>query len=436
MNRQLPAGTRPAGLAPQLAALIEQLTGDPPPVRLHAYDGSEAGPDAGPAVRISSPRALRRIAWSPGGLGIADAYVAGDIVVDGDLMSLLRLLAASRQQRQQRGGPAGRRVPPAAALARSAWLGLSAGAVGPRPAPPAARARVGGRMHSRARDSAVIAHHYDLSNDFYELLLDPAMCYSCGYWTSEEPGYGLADAQRDKLDLVCGKLGLQPGMRLLDMGCGWGSLVHHAAAHYGAIVTGVTLSAQQAEYARRRVAAAGLDDRAEIRLADYRDIDGETYDAIASIEMGEHVGSSGYPAFAARLAGLLGPGARLLTQQMSRARMPDGGPFIASYIAPDMHLRPLPETLMLLQHAGLEILSVQGMREHYARTFQAWRETLDARFAEAAGLLGAQAARVWRLFLAGGGLAFELGTTGVDQIVAAKAPGSRGGRQHGSRPAR
>jgi cyclopropane-fatty-acyl-phospholipid synthase len=424
MTRQLPApATRPAGLALQLAALIELLTGSQLPVRLRAYDGSEAGPDGGLAVQISSPTALRRIAWSPGELGIADAYVAGDIMVDGDLMSLLRLLAATRQQHD---GAAGRRLPSAAALARAAWLGLSAGAVGLRPAPPAPRARVGGRMHSRARDSAVIAHHYDLSNEFYELLLDPAMCYSCGYWTSEEPGYGLADAQRDKLDLVCGKLGLQPGMRLLDMGCGWGSLVHHAAAHYGAIVTGVTLSAQQAEYARRRVAAAGLDGRAEIRLADYRDINGETYDAIASIEMGEHVGESGYPAFAARLAGLLGPGARLLIQQMSRASVPDGGPFIASYIAPDMHLRPLSRTLTLLEHAGLEVLSVQGMREHYARTFQAWRETLDARFGEAAGLLGVQAARVWRLFLAGGGLAFELGTTGVDQIVAAKAPGPRG----------
>jgi cyclopropane-fatty-acyl-phospholipid synthase len=245
------------------------------------------------------------------------------------------------------------------------------------------------------------------------------MGYSCGYWASRDPGYALADAQRDKLDLVCRKLGLSPGMRLLDLGCGWGSLVQHAAGHYGVKVTGVTLSARQAQYARRRIASAGLDGSAEIRLADYRDIGDGPYDAISVIEMGEHVGAARYPAFAAQLAGLLAPRARLLIQQMSRgSRAPGGGPFIASYIAPDMHMRPLPQTLAIVQAAGLEIISVEGLREHYALTFRAWRETLDLRFAEAVTLLGPQGARVWRLFLAAGGLAFERGTTGVDQIVA------------------
>ena len=412
---------RPAGLAPRLAALAEQMTGRPLPVGLRAYDGSEAGPSGPPLLEIASPVALRRMLWNPGELGIADAYVSGDLQVHGDLLSLLRLLHDGA------GGAApDRRVRSlATALAGAARLVLAAGVLGPRPPVPAARARVSGRRHSPARDKAVIAHHYDLSNDFYELLLDPAMCYSCGYWTSRDPGYGLADAQRDKLDLVCRKLGLEPGMRLLDIGCGWGSLMHHAAAHYGVKVTGVTLSAQQAQYARQRIASAALDGSAEIRLTDYRDIDDGPYDAIGVIEMGEHVGAAEYPAFAARLAGLLRPGARLLIQQMSRdAGAPDGGPFIASYIAPDMYMRPLPQTLALLQDTGLEIVSAEGMREHYIRTFQAWRDTFEARSAEATGLLGPQRARVWRLFLAGGGLAFERGTTGVDQIVAAVAPSS------------
>jgi cyclopropane-fatty-acyl-phospholipid synthase len=403
------------GLARSVAAIAGQLSGRPLPVRLRAWDGSEAGPDGAPLLEISTPMALRRIAWNPGELGVADAYVAGDIVVHGDLLGLLRLLRA----------PSG--LPhraPVAALARAAGLALAAGVIGPRPPAPAERARVAGRLHSRNRDKAVIAHHYDQPSEFYQLLLDPAMCYSCGYWASDEPGYGLAEAQRDKLDLVCRQLGLEPGVRLLDIGCGWGSLVQHAAANYGVLATGVTLSAGQARYARERVAAAGLSDSAEIRLADYRDIADGPYDAISVIEMGEHVGASGYAAFAARLAGLLRPGARLVIQQMSRDTGPaDGGPFIASYIAPDMHMRPLPQTLALLQAAGLEIVSVLGLRTHYVHTFEAWRERLDARFDEATELLGARSARVWRLFLAGGGLAFELGTTGVDQIVATTAAG-------------
>ena len=413
---------RPAGLAPRLAALAQDLTGRPLVVGLRAYDGSEAGPAGPPTLEIVSPMALRRMIWNLGELGAADAYVAGDLQVHGDLLGLLRLLRGTDGGATAvcRGGWL-----PAAAIVNAARLALATGALGPRPPAPAIRARVRGRRHSRARDKAVVGYHYDLSSKFYELLLDPAMCYSCGYWTSQHPGYGLAAAQRDKLELVCRKLGLDTGMRLLDIGCGWGSLVRHAAAHYGVQATGVTLSTQQAEHARQRIEAAGLGGRAEIRLADYRDIDDGPYDAISVIEMGEHVGAAQYPSFAARLAGLLGPGARVLIQQMSRGpRAPGGGPFIASYIAPDMHMRPLQQTLGILQAAGLEIVHVEGMREHYVRTFRAWRGTLDTRFAEVVTLLGTQRARAWRLFLAGGELAFERGTTGVDQIVATVAPGS------------
>ena len=364
--------TAPAGgLAPAVAELAWRVTGRPLAVGVRAYDGSRAGPDGEPRVEIGSPAALRRMFWNPGELGVADAYVAGDLRVHGDLVELLRVLRGSSAGP----GPFGRlgrfRWPVVAGVAR---LAGAAGVLGGRPAMPAGRARVGGRRHSRARDLAVVAHHYDLSNEFYELLLDPAMCYSCAYWTSQDAGYGLPGAQRDKLDLVCGKLGLEPGMRLLDVGCGWGSLVHHAAVHYGVRVTGVTLSARQAEYARRRTAFLG--ERAEIRLIDYRDVGDGPYDAVSVIEMGEHVGAAQYPAFAAQLSGLLRPGARLLIQQMSRGSgAADGGAFIASYIAPDMHMRPLPQTLSLLEAAGLEVTSVLGMREHYVRTFGAWRSS-------------------------------------------------------------
>jgi len=236
---------------------------------------------------------------------------------------------------------------------------------------------------------------------------------------------------------VCAKLAIGPRTRLLDIGCGWGSLVEHAARHYGAQVTGVTLSDQQAACARSRLADAGLAGMTEIRLTDYRDIDDGPYQAIAVIEMGEHVGQAGYPAFAARLRELLAPGGRLLIQQMSRGGpAPGGGAFISSYIAPDMHMRPLSATLALLEDAGLEIRDVQALREHYVPTFRAWLATLDERFADAAALVGEEAARAWRLFLAGGALAFEDGTTGVDQILAVPAlPLRQPTRRAASRPA-
>lgn len=407
---------QPAGLAPQLAVLAQQLTGRPLAFKLRAYDGSEAGPEGPPSLEITSPMALRRMVWNRGELGIAEAYVTNELRVHGDVFRLLQLLHGN--EGESRAGDRRRRLG-ITAFASAVRLALATKALGPRPPVPTARARVTGRRHSRARDKAVIAFNYDLSNEFFKLLLDPEMCFSCGYWTSRDPRYGLADAQRDKLDLVCRKLDLKPGMRLLDIGCGWGSLVHHASAQYGVTVTGVTLSARQAQYAQQRIASATLDSSAEIRLADYRDIDEESYDAVSVIEMAEHVGAAEYPAFAVRVARLLKPGARLVLQQMSRGPgAPDGGPFIASYIAPDLHMRPLPETLAILQNAGLEIVSVEGMREHYVRTFRAWRDNLNTHFTEVAEILGPQSARVWQLFLAAGELAFERGTTGVDQIVA------------------
>jgi cyclopropane-fatty-acyl-phospholipid synthase len=291
---------------------------------------------------------------------------------------------------------------------------------GPLPAP-ASQLKVSGRRHSKARDRAVIAGHYDLPPEFYRLILDPRMAYSSGYWTSADPDYTLADAQRDKLELICTKLGLTPGARLLDIGCGWGSLSLYAAQEHQVQVTAVTLSAQQGGFVAGRVRELGLESLVDVQVRDYRDITGAGYDAIASVEMGEHVGAEQYPRFCAALHDHVRPGGRVLIQQMSRAgRAPGGGPFIESFIAPDMHMRPLGETINLLERAGLEVQGAQAMREHYVRTIRAWQVNFAAHAAEITEWLSPEQVRVWRLYLAGGALAFEQARMGVDQILATR----------------
>ncbi|WP_328539708.1 cyclopropane-fatty-acyl-phospholipid synthase family protein [Streptomyces sp. NBC_00344] len=407
------------GAAQQLFPLAEQLMGGRLPLRLRAWDGSLAGPDEAPVVVLRSRRALRRLVWQPGELGLAQAYVTGELDIEGDLADGLRTVWGAVRSRGLR--------PPELTLAqrgRAFRTALRLGAIGPRPAPPASQARLRGALHSRARDRAAISHHYDLSNDFYALLLDRTMAYSCGYWTSEKPGYVAEDAQRDKLELICRKLGLRPGARLLDIGCGWGSLALYAAQEYQVRVTAVTLAREQAEYVGAQVEKRGLGDLVDVRLSDYRDIEGGGYDAVSTIEMGEHVGDAEYPGFTATLYGMLRPAGRVLVQQMSRGAVaPGGGAFIEAYIAPDMHMRPLGETVSLLEGAGLEVRSVESLREHYARTVGAWLDTLEQRWAEFSDLAGEETARVWRLYLAGGRLAFEERRMGVDQILAVRPAG-------------
>lgn len=407
------ARTTRTGAAHRLAALVEDALGGPLPVRLRAWDGSETGPADGPTVVVRSRRALRRLLWQPGELGVAQAYVTGELDVDGDLAQGLRVLwAAVREQ----GLHAPR--PTLGDRARALGTALRLGAVGPRPADPASQARLRGGLHSKARDRAAISHHYDLSNDFYRLLLDDTMAYSCGYWPSEEPGGTAERSQHAKLELICRKLGLVPGARLLDIGCGWGSLSLYAAEEHKAQVTAVTLAREQAAHVREQVRARGLEHRVEVVCQDYRDIGGGAYDAVATVEMGEHVGDAEYPAFAASLHRLARPGGRVLVQQMSRGGVaPGGGAFIEAYIAPDMHMRPLGETVSLLEGSGLEVRSVESLREHYVRTVAAWHRTLEDRWGDVVALVGEEMARVWRLYLVGGALAFEQGRMGVDQIL-------------------
>ncbi|MER8185882.1 cyclopropane-fatty-acyl-phospholipid synthase family protein [Kitasatospora sp. NPDC094015] len=398
--------------ATRLAPLIGELLGGPLPFRLRAWDGSTAGPTGAPTVILHNRRALRRLLWQPGELGLADAYISGDLDLEGDLATgLVRIRRALDGRTAAR--PALRDWP--RLLSAATRLGV----LGPRPAPPAARAAVRGELHSRARDRAVISHHYDLSNEFYALLLGPAMAYSCGYWT--DPADTLAEAQEAKFDLICRKLGLEPGMRLLDVGCGWGALAVHAARHHGVRVTAVTLSRRQHDFATGLAERAGVADRVDVRRQDYREIGDGAFDAISCVEMGEHVGDREYPAFAARLYALLRPEGRLLVQQMSRGgTAPGGGAFIEAYIAPDMHMRPVGATVGLLEDAGLEVRQVEALREHYARTIEAWHGRLEEHRGEFVELVGVAAFRLWRLYLVGSAQAFAQRRMGVDQILAVR----------------
>ncbi|MGW2985721.1 class I SAM-dependent methyltransferase [Streptomyces goshikiensis] len=401
--------------ADRLEELLGHFLPGPLPVRVRAWDGSQAGPADAPLVLIRSPEALRRVLWQPGELGLAEAYVTGDLDIDGDLADAL-----SRAGRTVRDRPPVRPRP--TSLAAAAALAVRLGAAGPPPRRPDGRARLTGPLHSASRDRAAISHHYDLSNDFYALLLDESMAYSCAYWTRpDDPAYTLADAQRDKLELICRKLGLRAGDRLLDVGCGWGSLTVHAAREHKVRVTAVTLSRAQRDFVAERAVREGVADLVDVQLRHWRDIDGGGHDAAAAVEMGEHVGDAEYPEFAAKLHGLLRPEGRLLIQQMSRgAHAPGGGAFIETYIAPDMHMRPVGRTVDLLEDAGLEVRSTESLREHYTVTIDAWRATLERRWSDIEALVGRTTARVWRLYLAGASLAFSERRMGVDHILAVR----------------
>ncbi|MGW6605000.1 class I SAM-dependent methyltransferase [Streptomyces sp. NPDC055036] len=424
-----------ADAALRLTTLAEELLGAPLPVRIRAWDGSESGPPDAPTLIIRNRRALRRLLWKPGELGLARAWVAGEIDVKGDLFEALGLLAGLIWERG-----ADTKDEPHPVLdprMRAAARGLvQIAGPWPPPAPPAEEIRRRhGALHTKRRDRAAISHHYDVGNDFYELVLGPSMVYSCAYWGDGDAdggggdGFTLEDAQRDKLDLICRKLGLKEGDRLLDVGCGWGSMAIHAAREYGVRVTGVTLSREQAAYARKRVAEEGLTDRIELRVQDYRDVRDGPYDAISSIGMAEHVGSVTYREYADDLYALLKPGGRLLNHQIARRPEQDESKyrideFIDAYVFPDGELAPLGRTVATLEEAGFEVRDVESIREHYALTLRRWVANLEDHWAEAVRSTSAGRARVWRLYMAASALSFERNKIGVNQILAVKTPES------------
>ena len=417
--------------AAMLGPLVEAALGTDLPVRIDCWDGSSAGPpEADVVVRFASRRALRRLIWAPNELGFARCYVSGDIQVEGDLLeALTRLEALADPER----GPGVRVGPETRAAVVKAVVRL--GALGPPPRPPAEEIRLSGRRHGRGRDARAVSHHYDVGNEFYALVLGPSMVYSCAYFEqAPSAAYTLEDAQCAKLDLVARKLGLVPGMRLLDVGCGWGSFVVHAAREYGVTAVGVTLSQEQAAYARALVGSLGLGDRVEIRVQDYRDVRDGPYDAIASIGMAEHVGLSQLGEYAALLHTVLAPGGRLLNHAISRRPGPPDDPkgdktsFIDRYVFPDGELHPLSTMVDVLESAGFEVRDVESLREHYADTLRAWVANLEERWDQAVRLSSPGRARVWRLYMAGSALGFQSNRLGINQVLAVKpGPGGASG---------
>ena len=410
-------------VAEQLATALAPILGvDRLPVRLQAWDGSAAGPDDAPLVIIRSAQAIRRLVWAPDEVGLARAYVAGELDVEDDLYA--PFAAMSSTGRLAPGESPGPSVAERLALVRT---GLALGVIGREPAPPPEEVRLRryGRLHSKRRDAAAIAHHYDIGNDFYRLVLGPSMVYSCAVW--EDETVGLEAAQEAKLDLVCRKLGLGPGVRLLDVGCGWGSLAMHAAREYGADVVGITLSQEQAALARKRVAEAGLTGSVEIRVQDYRVVDDGPFDAISSVGMAEHVGRSKLSVYADTLGALLGPGGRLLNHAISWAEEETtwrNDTFIARYVFPDGELVTLGDMLNALTSGDLEVIDVEPLRQHYALTLRAWVGNLEEHWDGAVAATSLGRARVWRLYMSASALAFEAGKLGVNQVLLQKPGGT------------
>jgi cyclopropane-fatty-acyl-phospholipid synthase len=405
------AGSTTAPLRRELDAALPER-----PFELHFWDGSAlpatAGNGARPVFSARSPRAVAHALMAPGQLGISRAYVSGELEVD-DLDAVLDLLRDWSPPAID--GAARRRL----LLAATRAMGVMR-----PPRPPAVELRPRGRRHSIARDARAVRHHYDVSNEFFALFLDASMTYSCAVFadpaSTDEP---LEDAQRRKLELVCTKLALQDGDRVLDVGCGWGSFPVHAATHHGARVVGITLSEPQARRARERAAAAGVADRVEIRVADYRELRGERFDAIASIGMVEHVGARNIDTYARQLAGLLEPGGRLLNHGIARLRHGEreAGGFSERYVFPDAAPLHLSRVQFALEAAGLEVEHVEGFREHYARTLTHWLTRLDDNAQEAERLAGPERMRVWRLYLRAARSGFQTGFTSVYQVRCRRA---------------
>ena len=409
--------TAKPGAADRIVLILERLLGASVPLRIRAWDGSEAGPPDGPTLSVNSRRALRRLLWQPDEVGLGRAWVAGEIDLAGDLeQALTRMQSIGRDLAARRRLSAGER----AKVLRAA---VRLGALGPAPEPPPEEIALTGQRHSKSRDRVAVTHHYDVGNDFYEIVLGPSMVYSCAYWARpDDPTYSLEDAQRDKLELICRKLGLEPGMRLLDVGCGWGALVVHAAREHGVQAVGITLSQEQAEWAHKRVVDAGLADVVDIRVQDWRDLEDEPFDAIASVGMAEHLGAERWGDYARALHGLLVPGGRLLNHQIVRRPGPKraGRTFIDAFVFPDGELLPLSEVVAAIESADLEVRDVENLREHYARTLRRWVTNLERGWDRATELAGTGRARVWRLYMAGSALSFDAGRIGVAQVLAVR----------------
>src|SRR5215472_2212223 len=402
-----------------LAEVFEAMAGPDAPVEFQAYDGSVAGTPGSPVkVTVRSPIAVSYLAQAPGELGLARAYVSGHLDLDGDMYTALSRL--SRVQEMHLSW-----------AERIKLLGALGGpkVLMPRIPPPPQEVRVNrrflaGRRHSKGRDANAISHHYDVSNRFYEWVLGPSMGYTCACYPADNAT--LEEAQEYKFDLVARKLALKPGMRLLDVGCGWGSMVMHAAREYGVKALGVTLSEQQALWAQQAIKEAGLEDLAEVRHLDYREVTETGFDAISSIGLTEHVGKANLPGYFRSLHDKLRPGGRLLNHCITRpdnhgkASVPGG--FIFRYVFPDGELEGPGHIISAMHDNGFEVRHSENLREHYAKTLAAWCANLDEHWDEAVAEVGEGTARVWRLYMAGSRLGFERNDIELHQVLGVKLP--------------
>jgi cyclopropane-fatty-acyl-phospholipid synthase len=401
-----------------VADVLGGILGSDLPVAFVAYDGSRLGPaDAKTTVVVRSPDALRRLATAPDELGFGRAYVAGDLAIEGDVFDVI----AMQDQLENV------KIRPAQLVEVVKLLGVKN--LRPLPPPPE-EARLHGRRHSLARDAAAVSYHYDVSNDFYRIVLGPSLTYSCAVWTDTTTT--LEDAQANKHELVSRKLGLQPGMRLLDIGCGWGGMVLHAAKEHGVRAVGVTLSKPQADLARKRAAELGLGDLVEIRYGDYREVTDGPYDAISSIGMFEHVGLMQLGEYFSRCYALLRPGGRFVNHGIGR---PDHMPtmhhsrfawrglnrdFTERYVFPDGELHEIGDVVSAIQSAGFEARHMESLREHYALTLREWVRNLEAGWDDAVAETSPGRARVWRLYMAAAAVGFERDRNQVHQVLATK----------------
>jgi cyclopropane-fatty-acyl-phospholipid synthase len=400
-----------------LAEVFERVAGPEAPVEFHAFDGSRAGSESSPVrITIKSRTAVAYLAQAPGALGLARAYVSGHLDVQGDMYGALARMASA--QRMDVG--IGERLRLLSELGGPRLLV-------PRVAPPPQEVQVNrrwriGRRHSKDRDANAISHHYDVSNTFYEWVLGPSMAYTCACYPRQDAT--LEEAQETKFDLVARKLGLRPGMRLLDVGCGWGGMIMHAA-RYGVRALGVTLSEEQAAWAQRAIKEAGLSDLAEVRHMDYRDVTETDFDAVSSIGLTEHIGKAELPGYFSFLYSKLKPEGRLLNHCITRpdnngpAVVKDG--FINRYVFPDGELEGPGHLISLIHDTGFEVRHSENLREHYALTLAAWCANLDDHWDEAVAEVGEGTARVWRLYMAGSRLGFERNQIQLHQVLAVKA---------------
>ncbi len=362
-------------------------------------------------LELKHPAALRRLLWRPNELSLGEAYISNEFEVLGDLEASFELAEylMSRSWRITEKLRLGRKL---LELPGKRLAGKRLDAV-----------KLRGRTHSKRRDAQAVQYHYNISNDFYRLWLDQRMVYSCALFHSRDES--LDEAQYNKLDYICRKLRLKPGEKLLDIGCGWGGLIMHAAEQYGVEALGITLSQPQADLANAKIRAAGLTDRCRVEIRDYRDVPTDRmFDKLVSVGMIEHVGEAKLPAYFRKAFQLLKPGGVFLNHGITESmqREPAAGPsFIDKYVFPDGELLPISTSLRVAEETGFEIRDVEGLREHYALTLRHWVKRLEENREKAIALTSPETYRIWRIYMAGSAYSFETGRLGLYQSLLVKS---------------